>query len=252
MTVHRDELARYLDGLLQPEEFSDYAPNGLQIEGAPHITHLVAGVSANRALIDQAIATGADAILVHHGFFWKGESPTLTGYRGDRIMRMVRARLSLFAYHLPLDAHATYGNNAEILRIAGATPEGTFGQGNPQLGRWGRLPEIAHRDELLAHIAQELGQEPVAFSYGPEQIRTVGVVTGGGARFFEDALDAEIDLFITGEPSEQSQGIAVECSGNFAAFGHHATERVGVRALAEHLAERFDVRTTFIDVPNVV
>jgi len=252
MTVHRDELAQYLDTLLRPEDFSDYAPNGLQIEGAPHITHLVTGVSANRALIDQAIAIGADAILVHHGFFWKGEPLTLTGYRGDRIMRMVRARLSLFAYHLPLDAHPTYGNNAQILRLLGAEAEGTFGQGQPALGRWGRLKEPTPRDELLTQLAEDLGQIPIAFSYGHERVQTVGVVTGGGARFFEDALAQKLDLFISGEPSEQSQGIAVECSGNFAAFGHHATERVGVRALGEHLSERFNLRTTFIDVPNVV
>lgn len=252
MTVHRVALAQYLQSLLQPEEFSDYAPNGLQIEGAAEINHLVTGVSANRALIDKAIEVGADALLVHHGFFWKNDPPTLTGYRGDRIMRMVRANLSLFAYHLPLDAHAEFGNNAEMLRIAGATLEGTFGQGTPPLGRWGRLPEATPRDALLERIAKAVDQEPIAFSHGKEEIETIGVVTGGGAGFFESALESDMDLFISGEPSEQSQGIAVECSGNFAAFGHHATERVGVRALGEHLADVFDIRTTFIDVPNVV
>lgn len=252
MTVQRDELAQYLNTLLRPEDFSDYAPNGLQIEGVSTISHLVTGVSANRALIDQAITLGADALLVHHGFFWKGDPLTITGYRGDRIQRMIRAKQSLFGYHLPLDAHETYGNNAEILRILGAKPAGTFGGGTPPLGRWGRFDEPRDRDSVLAELAEALGQDPIAFSYGPERIRTVGVVTGGGARFFEDALDADIDLFISGEPSEQSQGIAVECHGNFAAFGHHATERVGVRALGEHLAERFGIRTTFVDVPNVV
>lgn len=252
MTVQRDELARYLDTLLCPEDFSDYAPNGLQIEGTSTIQHIVTGVSANRAMIDQAIALGADALLVHHGFFWKGDPVTITGYRGDRIVRMIRARQSLFGYHLPLDAHAEFGNNTEILRIVGAEPAGTFGAGTPPLGRWGRLKEARARHEVLSDLAEALGQAPVAFSYGPERIETVGVVTGGGARFFEDALDQDIDLFITGEPSEQSQGIAVECHGNFAAFGHHATERVGVRALGEHLADRFGVRVTFVDVPNVV
>lgn len=252
MTVHREELGQYLQSLLHPEEFSDYAPNGLQIEGAPEIKHLVTGVSANRALIDKAIEVGADAILVHHGFFWKSDPLPLTGYRGDRIMRIVRANLSLFAYHLPLDAHETFGNNAEILRAAGATLEGTFGQGTPPLGRWGRLAEATPREVILERITQAVGQEPIAFSHGKEHIETIGVVTGGGADFFESALDSKVDLFISGEPSEQSQGIAVECSGNFAAFGHHATERVGVRALGEHLADIFDIRTTFIDIPNVV
>lgn len=209
MAIHRDKLGQYLQSLLRPEDFSDYAPNGLQIEGSPQITHLVTGVSANRALIDQAVAIGADAILVHHGFFWKNDPLPLTGYRGDRIMRMVRANLSLFAYHLPLDAHAEFGNNAEILRAAGATPEGTFGMGTPPLGRWGRLPNPTPRSKVLERIEQAVDQAPIAFSYGKEYIETIGVVTGGGADFFESALDSKLDLFISGEPSEQSQGIAV-------------------------------------------
>jgi len=252
MTVLRDELDAYLQRLLSPSLFRDYAPNGLQIEGRDTIQHLVTGVSANRALIDQAISLGADAILAHHGFFWEKEPRTLTGYRGDRVKRIVRADQSLFGYHLPLDAHETFGNNVQVLRLAGAVPEGTFGGDQPAIAWWGRLAQPTPRADVLERLTQALGQSPIAFLEGPAMIERIGVVTGGGARWFDDALDEGLDLFISGEPSEQASGIASERGGNFAAFGHHATERTGVRALGEHLAEHFGIKVSFVDVPNPV
>ncbi len=252
MSVSRQILTQYLDDLLSPDQFSDDAPNGLQIEGKDRIGHIVTGVSANRALIDQAIALHADAILVHHGFFWSKEPRTLTGYRGDRIMRMVRAHQSLWAFHLPLDAHPIYGNNVQLLKLIEAEPVATLGDDRPPIGWIGRLPTPRPLNEVLQRLEKDLRQSPITFSHGPTTIQTVGVVTGGGARFFDDAIKEKADLFISGEPSEQAQGIAVECQANFAAFGHHATERLGVRALGTHLAERFDLSCTFIDVPNIV
>lgn len=252
MTVQRADLDAYLRELLDTDSFADYAPNGLQIEGRDRIQRLVLGVSANRALIDAAITANADAILVHHGFFWEREPRTLTGYRGDRVKRIITEDLSLFAYHLPLDAHPRFGNNVEVLRLAGAEPQGTFGAEKPPMAWWGSLPEPTSRAAVLATLEAALGQAPIAFLHGPAEIQRIGVVTGGGARWFEEALDADLDLFISGEPSEQSQGIAHERGGNFAAFGHHATERTGVLALGEHLAEHFGIETRFIDVPNPV
>lgn len=252
MALHRDALDAYLQTLLSPEAFRDYAPNGLQIEGRDTIHHIVTGVSANRALIDQAIELGADALLVHHGFFWEKEPRALTGYRGDRVKRIIRNDLSLFAYHLPLDAHGTLGNNVEVLRAAGATPQGCFGSEKPPMAWWGTLTEPTDRQVVLDRLSAALGQPPIAFLHGPAQVQRIGVVTGGGARWFDDALDAGLDLFISGEPSEQAQGIADERRGNFAAFGHHATERTGIRALGAHLSEHFGIKTTFVDVPNPV
>lgn len=250
-SITRDALTTYLNDYLDPPRFKDYAPNGLQIEGRDTIRTIVTGVSANQALIDRAIALGADAILVHHGFFWDKEPRTLTGYRGTRVKTIVRHDLSLYGFHLPLDAHAELGNNVTILQDAGATVEGTFGDDRPAIAWKGRLDAPTSRGEVLARLEATLGQ-PLAFLCGPELIQTIGVVTGGGARWFDDALDEGLDLFISGEPSEQAQGIALERRGNFAAFGHHATERGGIRRLGEHLAARFGIAVHFVDVPNPV
>lgn len=252
MSVTRHELHRYLQDLLVPETFRDYAPNGLQIEGKETIQRLVTGVSANQALIDQAIEWKADAILVHHGFFWEKEPRTLTGYRGQRIRSLIKADINLYAYHLPLDAHAHYGNNVEILRVAGAQVMNTFGEDRPPIAWQGRFPTPTPRTLVLQRLESELGQAPIAFLHGKEMLETIGVVTGGGARWFDDALDLDLDLFISGEPSEQAQGIAMERQGNFAAFGHHATERTGVRALGEAVAEHFGLELRFIDIANPV
>lgn len=245
-------LDTYLQTLLQPALFRDYAPNGLQIEGRDTIRKIVCGVSANQAFIDQALALNADAMLVHHGFFWEKEPRALVGYRGKRVRSIIQADRSLIAYHLPLDAHEMLGNNVEIIKIAGATPVGNFGDDRPPIAWFGHFETPRPRGEVLAQLERALGQAPIAFLYGPEVVRSIGVVTGGGARWFEDALDQGFDLFISGEPSEQSQGIAHERQGNFAAFGHHATERTGIRALGEHLAHHFGIEVAFVDVTNPV
>lgn len=251
MSTTLRELTAYLDGLLETKTFSDYAPNGLQVEGKSTVKKIAVGVSANQALIDEAIAWGADAVIVHHGFFWKGEPRVLTGYRKRRIASLLRHDISLLGYHLPLDAHAEHGNNVGLLRSLGASPGLPFG-GKPPIGWTGTLYEAEPRAEVVARIETAIGPIVSSFLHGTDEVRTIGVVTGGGAGFFDEALDRNVDLFISGEPSEQSQGIAVERSGNFVAVGHHATERFGPRLLGMHLARTFSLEWTFIDVPNPV
>ena len=249
--MQRTELAAYLDTLLDAPSFSDYAPNGLQVEGRSTIGRLVVGVSANQALIDAAVAHEADAVLVHHGFFWRNEPRTLTGLRARRVGSLMRHEISLFGYHLPLDAHELFGNNVGVLRALGATPNARFG-GAPALGWLGTLETPLRADAIVDAVTAAVGQAPVAFLHGSAVVERIAVVTGGGAGFFEEALDAGAELFITGEPSEQSQGLAEELGAHFVAAGHHATERFGPRALGEHIAERFGIDVAFIDVPNPV
>ncbi len=251
--ITRTELNAHLDRLLTADDFADYCPNGLQIEGRESISRIVLGVSANGALIDRAIEESADALIVHHGFFWKNEPRTLVGLRARRVGALLRADLSLYAYHLPLDAHPEIGNNAGLLRAVGAEPVSTFSSGDGALdGRIGRLPAPIDRREFVARMADTTGQEPLTFLRGPAAVETIGVVTGGGAHFFEAAVAAGVDLFVTGEPSERSQGIAADLEANFVAAGHHATERIGPRLLGEHLAQTFDVEVSFIDIENPV
>lgn len=243
------DLNRYLTELLSPALFKDYCPNGLQIEASKEVRKVAFGVSANQRLIDQATAWGADALVVHHGFFWKGEPAPLVGWKGRRIAALFRSGCSLFGYHLPLDAHDEYGNNAVLLRALGLSPSESFAD---SLGKIAVLDAPVGRKEFVAHAETIVGQRAVSFLHGPEEIRRVAVITGGAASYFEQAIDAGADLFITGEPSEQSQGYAEELGGNFIALGHHATERFGVRALGQHLASHFGVETRFIDVANPV
>lgn len=250
MTLDCHALARHLDALLDAASFDDYAPNGLQVEGTRPIEHVAVGVSANGALIERAIESGADAILVHHGFFWRSDPRTITGLRYRRIAPLIRHGMSLFGYHLPLDAHVSLGNNVGVLEAVGASRTEAFGR--PPIGWLGELPEPADRGVIVARLAEATGQTPLALLHGPASVKRIGVVTGGGAGFFEAALESGADLFVTGEPSEQSQGLAAELGANFVAAGHHATERFGPRRLGEHLHETFGVRVTFIDVPNPV
>ncbi|MFT4704912.1 MAG: dinuclear metal center YbgI/SA1388 family protein, partial [Bradymonadia bacterium] len=214
--------------------------------------HVVVGVSANQALIDRAIELRADAVIVHHGFFWKGEPQALRGWKGRRIGALMRHDISLFGYHLPLDAHAELGNNVQVLKALGALPSAQFGGGSPPLGWLGQLAEATPRSEMIARLEAAVGPVGTAFLHGPELISRVGVVTGGGAGFFEAALAEDVDLFVTGEPSEQSQGYAVELGGNFVAAGHHATERFGPRALGDYLSNTFSLAVTFVDIANPV
>jgi dinuclear metal center YbgI/SA1388 family protein len=244
------ELASYLDVLLQPSRFKDYCPNGLQVEGKAQISDIVTGVSANAALLDAAIAARADAIIVHHGYFWRGEPATLTGSRLARVRRLIVNDINLFAFHLPLDAHSELGNNAQLGQQLGLRVDSVFGEND--LGVFCDLANALTLATLKQRLVHTLGREPQI--YGPQdgalQIRRVGWCTGAAQSYFEAALEAGCDAFVSGEVSEQTVHAAIESGVPFIAAGHHATERYGVQALGSHLADRFGIGHTFIDIPN--
>jgi dinuclear metal center YbgI/SA1388 family protein len=251
MGVALGELARYLDGLLEPERFADYAPNGLQVEGRGEVRRLITAVSANQAAIDAAVAARADALLVHHGFFWRHDVPTIVGLRARRLAALLGAQISLLGYHLPLDAHPEVGNNVGLLAAIGATPEVPFG-GTPPIGWIGTLGAPSTVASVIAACGEATGRPPLAFVHGPATVTRVAALSGGGAGYFEEAMAAGADLFVTGEPSEMAQGLAVELGGTFVAAGHHGTERFGPQRLGAHLKARFGLEVEFVDIDNPV
>lgn len=247
--AHRTELERLLAATLEPSRFKDYGPNGLQVEGRDTIRHLVCGVTASLALIDAAIARGADAILVHHGLFWRGQDGRVTGWMKQRLARLLTHEVNLFAYHLPLDAHAELGNNAQLARHLGWSADGRFGE--QDLGAIGELPSaLSELATLGQHLEQRLGRATVRAAGDGRPLRRVAWCTGGAQGYFEAAIAAGADVFITGEISEPQAHYAAETGVAFIAAGHHATERYGVQALGQHVAERLGLQCEFIDIPN--
>jgi len=250
----RDQLLAQADGLLSPQLFKDYGPNGLQVEGRPRVAHLVTGVTASLAFIEAAVAAGADAVLVHHGLFWRGYEGRITGWLHRRIKALMANDISLLAYHLPLDAHPTLGNNAQLARVLGFQmaegPAGRFGEQN--LGFLGTLAATGPRTlgELAAHTRQCLGRDVTCVGPADQPVGTVAWCTGGAQSYFEAAIAAGASVFITGEISEPQAHYARECGVAYLACGHHATERYGVQAVGEHLAHTLGLRHTFIDIDN--
>ena len=249
--VQLRELVDYVDRLLDSASFQDSCPNGLQVEGRPVVRRLLSGVSASLALLERALEFDADAILVHHGYFWKGENQALTGMKRDRIARLLSADISLLAWHLPLDAHPELGNNAQLAGVLGLQPRGRFG-GDPALGMVGSLDSPMGAPEFAAHITTRLGREPLHICAGPERIATVAWCSGAAQGYLEEAAGMGVDAYITGEVSEPTVHVARECGIHFFAAGHHATERYGARALGEHLARRFGLEHEFADIDNPV
>lgn len=253
--IKRDELTRYLDQLLSAELFRDYCPNGLQVEGCGEVTRVVAGVSANQALIDAAIARQADTLLVHHGWFWRGDDGRVTGFRKARLQALLANGINLIAYHLPLDAHAQLGNNAQLAARLGWSVEGRFGE--QQLGFYGRLPAPTTCAELAGRISQCVQREVQVHggrgdAGDASPFERIAWCSGGAQGYFEAAIALGVDAFICGEISEQHVHIARESGVAFIAAGHHATERFGVQALAAHLAEGFGLDCAFVDIDNPV
>ena len=248
--MKREELVEYLEGLLLPANFRDYCPNGLQVEGRAEITRLVTGVTASQALLDAAVAHGADAILVHHGYFWKGEDGRITGMRKKRLGTLLANDINLLAYHLPLDAHPELGNNAQLAVALGWLPEGRFGEQN--IAWFGRLPETLAARALGEKLAQLLGRQPQMIGDPERPIRRIGWCSGGAQGYFEQAIALGLDAYVSGEISEQTVHLARESGVIYFAAGHHATERLGVQALARHLAERFGLECEFVDIDNPV
>lgn len=248
--MQRDELARYLDQLLDVSRVRDYCPNGLQVEGRAEIRKIVSGVTASLALIEAARDAGADAILVHHGYFWRGEDPRLVGARKRRIELLLRADINLYAYHLPLDLHPELGNNAQLAQRLGLTEEGRTGEQN--LVCYGTLATPAALGEFAQRLQAELGRAPLVIGDAQRPVRRAAWCTGGAQGYFDAALTLGVDAYITGEISEQHVHLARESGIAFIAAGHHATERYGVQALAHHVADRFGLTHRYIDIDNPV
>ena len=252
-TVNLPELVAYLDRLLEARRGTDVCPNGLQVEGRQGVSKVVTGVSACHELFEAARERGADAVLVHHGIFWRGDAQVLTGVQYRRVAELVHGELSLLAYHLPLDRCADLGNNALAARALGLgelAPFGTLDGG--EWGFRGRFAEPVPMAEFTGRCQELFGGEPLVFAHGPDPVSTVGIVSGGAQRVLTQAIDADLDLFLTGEVSEWVMNLAREAGIHFVAAGHYATERLGVQALGEHLADRFGIEVEFVDIPNPV
>ena len=248
--MQREELRNRLDGLLEAGKFRDYCPNGLQVEGRAQVRKLVCGVTASQALVDEAVARGADALLVHHGWFWKGEDGRVTGIRRRRLATLLAHDISLFAYHLPLDAHPELGNNAQLAARLGWQLTGRFGdQDICCLGQPGTVVDAATLAEALA---ASLGRQPLLVGDAARPIRRLAWCSGGAQGWFEQAIAAGADCYVSGEISEQTVHLARESGVPFIAAGHHATERYGVEALGRYLQAEFDLDCSFVDVDNPV
>lgn len=252
MSIKREDLMQYLTALLQPAKFKDYCPNGLQVEGTGTISKIITGVTASQDLIDAAIEQKADAILVHHGYFWRGENECITGIKKKRIQALLANNINLIAYHLPLDNHSELGNNVQLAKVLDLTVETTLDPNDPSVpGLIGRLPRPMSADAFSAWLGECLKREPLHL--GPDSgdvIETIAWCTGGAQGYMQYAIDAGVDVYLTGEVSEQNQHLAVETGTHFFAAGHHATERYGARALGQHLAKKFELDVNFIDIDN--
>lgn len=246
--VTRDELRSHLDAMLQVDRFQDYGPNGLQVEGGESITTLVSGVTASLALIEAATRLRADALLVHHGLFWRGQDGRVVGWIKRRLHALLGAGINLFAYHLPLDAHAEVGNNAQLGARIGLVANARFGE--QELGFIGPAGDLVTLPMLGQRIESALGRVPTIVPGDGRRLARIGWCTGGAQGYLEAAVAAGADAFLTGEISEPQAHIARETGVAFVACGHHATERYGVQALGAHLAARFGLVHTYVDVDN--
>lgn len=252
MAIALSTLVEEADRFLGATRIADYCPNGLQVEGRPQVRRIVSGVTASQALLDAAVEAEADVVLVHHGYFWKGEDARVTGIKRRRLQTLLGNDISLLAYHLPLDVHPEVGNNVQLARQLDITVEGPLDPDNPRVvGLLGSLAEPMTARDFARRVQEVLGREPLLVE-GTGMIRRIGWCTGGGQGYIDDAIAAGVDLFLSGEASEQTFHSARENGVSFIAAGHHATERYGVQALGDYLARRFAIEHLFIDCPNPV
>ncbi|MEZ5502654.1 MAG: Nif3-like dinuclear metal center hexameric protein [Halioglobus sp.] len=255
MSVALTEICRFLDECLRPDRFQDYCPNGLQVQGRPRVARLASGVTACQRLLDEAVAWGADALLVHHGYFWRGEAPQVTGMKRRRLATLLASDLSLLAYHLPLDAHPQFGNNACLGQLMGIPlqaqeplqPDAVNG-----LGNIASLPEAVSAADFVERLETITSRRALHVGDPQARVRRIAWCTGAAQDYIEAAVVAGADLFVTGEVSEQTVHIAREEGIHFVAAGHHATERYGVQALGEYVAEQYSLEYRFIDIDNPV
>ena len=251
--MRRDDLIRYLDTYLDAARDRDYGPNGLQVEGREQIETIVTAVSSCEELFVRARTLGADAVLVHHGIFWDGQPMVLKGFQLRRVRQLIEGNLNLIAYHLPLDRHGELGNNILAAKTFGLEQIVPFAPHRGlEIGFRGVFPQPLAEAELARRCREVYGQDPLVQSGGRVEIRSLGIVSGGAQREFYAAIDAGCDAFLTGEVSEWVMNVARETSVTYLAAGHYATERLGIRRLGEHLAEKFGVVAHFVDIPNPV
>ncbi len=253
MPTDRNRIQCELDKLLEPQRFRDYCPNGLQVEGKAEINKIVSGVTASQDMIEAAIDAGADMLLVHHGYFWKGEDAAICGIKKRRIARLLQADLNLFAYHLPLDAHPELGNNAQLASVLGFSVEQRLANpGESPLLFCGKPESVLDHESMLAHLQSRLGRAAMGIKGSDKAIEKVAWCTGAAQGYIDLAIAAGADAFISGEVSEQTYHSARESGIHYFAAGHHATERYGVQATGKYLAEKFDLEHQFIDIHNPV
>lgn len=255
MSVALTELGIYIDQCLRTDQFQDYCPNGLQVEGKPQVVRLATGVTACQSFLDAAIDWGADAVLVHHGYFWRGEAPQVVGIKRRRLATLLVNEVSLLAYHLPLDAHPQLGNNARLGCLMGidlAFQEPLQPNVSGGLGNIGSLPEAISAAEFVVKLEGITGRRALHVGHSASPVRRIAWCTGAAQDYIDAAVKAGADLFVTGEASEQTVHTAREEGIHFVAAGHHATERYGVQALGDHLAGQFSLEHRFIDIDNPV
>lgn len=255
--VSTQQLANWLDTTLQVQRFKDYCPNGLQVEGKAAIGHIITGVTASQALLEAAVQKNADAVLVHHGWFWKNENPVIRGPKRERLALALQHNLNVFAYHLPLDAHVALGNNAQLGRVLGFEPD-LDQDGNPlrcgpdDLVWLGRCPGGKTLEELGSDICNALQRQPLLVGNPQQIIQRVAWCTGGAQSMMEAAVAAGADAYLTGEASEPTFHLAQETGTAFIGAGHHATERYGVQALGRAIADQFKIKVEFVDIDNPI
>jgi dinuclear metal center YbgI/SA1388 family protein len=249
--AERDSIVAYLDELLDSPGFPDYGPNGLQVPGTHEVTSIVTGVSATRELFEIALERGAQMVLVHHGIFW-GDAGALSEMQAARLRALLANELNLVAYHLPLDAHASVGNNALLIEELGMTVAEPLGDYKGRSIGFVGSTESMTGEQLKWRIHEHLGREPLHLDYGPEQISRVGVIAGSAPDYLEEAVAAGCQAFITGEPAERVNSAAKELGVHFYAAGHHATEKLGIQRVGSLLAGEFGVAHEFVDIPNPI
>ena len=245
------ELEQLINQKLSSDKINDYAPNGLQVEGKTEIKKIITGVTASQALIDYAISQNADAILVHHGYFWKSENPCIRGMKGKRIKALLVNDINLYGYHLPLDVHPELGNNAQLAKLLNIENLQPLEKGAVSIPVWGELKEPMTGKDFAEKIEKVLNRKPlICIENGPHLIRKIGICTGGGQGYIDLAAEQGCDAFITGEVSEQTIHSAREQRLHFFSAGHHATERYGIKALGEWLAKEYGFDVEFKDIDN--
>jgi dinuclear metal center YbgI/SA1388 family protein len=247
--VPRDAIEKHLASTLDINRFRDYCPNGLQVEGRARVSRIVSGVTANLALLEAAVALQADMVLVHHGYFWRGEDPRVIGTRQRRLRLLLENDVNLFAYHLPLDAHPELGNNAQLAKVLGLEADGRFGE--QDLG-WLGVSPAKTVGELAERVGRALGRAPLVIGDADQPIARIAWCTGAAQGALDSAIDAGATAYLSGEISEQTVHLARESGVAYLACGHHATERYGVQAVGDSLAQLFGVAHSFVDIENPV